>query len=178
MADSSGLRGRLTTAWTNVSSILKKRELYRTEGREHHQDIQIAVEADIPRIYEGILYTLGMALGYYIMMQSADTLTVGLFMIIIFGFGLGNAVQGYVDSENGVTYAQHSFITTIATWTKTWLNAKSISTLPNLSDAEKNHLGTWRRESLDTLEDVRDQLDAVMRSLTTAKSTFELRYQS
>ena len=119
-----------------------------------------------------------MALGYYIMMQSADTLTVGLFMIIIFGFGLGNAVQGYVDSENGVTYAQHSFITTIANWTETWLKAKRIGDVDGLSTGEKKNLKRWRNDSLNELEKVHKDLDAVMRSLTAAKSTFELRYQS
>ena len=99
-------------------------------------------------------------------------------MIIVFGFGVGNATQGYVDSENGVSYAQHSFITTITSWTETWLTAKHIQDVDGLSKAEKARLTRWRNDSLEKLKLARKELDAVMRSLTTAKSTFELRYQS
>jgi hypothetical protein len=178
MADSSGLRGRLTTAWNHVCHVFDKPELYRTKGGQHHESIQIAIEADVARIYEALLCTLGMAAGYYIMLQGPTTLTVGLFMIIVFGFGVGNATQGYVDSENGVSYAQHSFITTIANWTETWLTAKHIQDVDGLSKAEKARLTRWRNDSLEKLKLARKELDAVMRSLTTAKSTFELRYQS
>ena len=177
MADSSGLRGRLTTAWNHVCHVFDKPELYKTKSGQHHESIQIAVEADIARIYEGFLYTLGMAAGYYMMLHGPTTLTVGFFMIIVFGFGVGNATQGYVDSENGVSYAQHSFITTITSWTETWLTAKHIQDVDGLSKAEKARLTRWRNDSLEKLKLARKELDAVMRSLTAAKSTFELRYQ-
>ena len=57
------------------------------------------------------------------------------------------------------------------------VNDSHIKDVDGLSETERTRLRRWRKDSLEKLKLARKELDAVMRSLTAAKSTFELRYQ-
>jgi hypothetical protein len=177
IADKNGIMSKLTTAWTQVFSIFLEQNLY-DKSSDHHMvsDIEIAQETDLARLYQGIGCILGMCLGYYFMVNNAETIIVGLFITVIFGFMLADAAQGYVDSENGVMFAQHRFISKIVDWAAEWLDIPVKDAYDGVDEQVIEHMRKYRKDCKKRLRDAIQKLDLAMESLSTAKSTYEISY--
>ena len=115
-------------------------------------------------------------LGYFFMVNNAETIIFGLFITVIFGFMLADAVQGYVDSENGVMFAQHRFITEIVEWASVWLANPVEDAYDGVDEQVIERMRKYRRDCRKNLRAAVENLDLAMESLSTAESTYEISY--